>query len=211
MEKLYLQTIDSTQIFLIQLLKQKKIKLPYCVYTYEQTNGIGSRNNKWIGKKGNLYLSFVLDIDSMPKDLKLQSYSIYFGYILKITLSQFGSKAILKWPNDIYLSDKKLGGVITTLKSSNVICGIGLNMIHTHNNFASIDVVFDKEKFIDRFLTNLMQKPSWRQIFDDYKMEFYNNKDYYFHYHDRMISLKDTVLNNDGSLSIDNQQIYSFR
>ena len=107
MEIIYLDEIDSTQNFLIKKIKEKQVLPPVAVIANIQKNGIGSRGNSWIGEFGNLFLSFALTLDELPKDLPIQSSSIYFSYILKDVLFKKGSKIWLKWPNDFYIKSKK--------------------------------------------------------------------------------------------------------
>ena len=51
----YLQKVDSTHRYLKDYISKNGYSEPVAVYTKYQTNGIGSRNNSWIGKKGNLF------------------------------------------------------------------------------------------------------------------------------------------------------------
>ena len=52
-----------------------------------------------------IFFSFAIKIDELPTDLKLESASIYFAYLLKETLYELGSCVWLKWPNDFYIDD----------------------------------------------------------------------------------------------------------
>ena len=79
MEIVYLNEVDSTHTYLKKYIKDKGYTNPLLVYTHNQTNGIGSRDNNWEGKSGNLFFSFVLDKDLLPQDLPIQSFSIYFS------------------------------------------------------------------------------------------------------------------------------------
>jgi BirA family biotin operon repressor/biotin-[acetyl-CoA-carboxylase] ligase len=106
MEIKYFKTLLSTQTHLIEYISKNNYNKPLCFVTQNQLQGKGSRNNSWIGKEGNLFFSFVLDIKLLPKDLLIQSASIYFSYILKEILVNYGSKILLKWPNDFYINNK---------------------------------------------------------------------------------------------------------
>ncbi|MEA2019472.1 MAG: biotin--[acetyl-CoA-carboxylase] ligase, partial [Campylobacterota bacterium] len=128
MEIQYLNKVDSTHTYLKKIIKQNGYIKPISVATQHQTSGIGSRDNSWEGKDKNLFFSFVLDKILLPLDLPIQSYSIYFSYILKDMLKQQDSKVWLKWPNDFYINDKKIGGTITNISGDLVYCGIGLNL-----------------------------------------------------------------------------------
>ena len=99
------ESVDSTQTYLKSKIKANEISAPHAVVANMQTSGLGSRDNLWEGLEGNLFLSFAMKLDSLPKDLKLESASIYFSYILKMTLSELNSKVLIKWPNDFYIND----------------------------------------------------------------------------------------------------------
>ena len=60
--------------------------------------------------------------------LPIQSSSIYFSFILNEIISNQGSSIWLKWPNDFYVDDKKIGGTITNFSNNCYYCGIGLNL-----------------------------------------------------------------------------------
>ena len=207
----YLKSVDSTQTYLKNLLKNSKIKLPHAIVTDEQTDGIGSRDNKWQGLEGNLFLSFALKLKDLPQDLKLESASIYFSYILKETLESLGSKVFLKWPNDFYIDDKKIGGMITNIIDDNLICGVGLNIKNASQNFAILDIKVSSQNIINLYLINVEKKPLWKQIFSKYKINFYKKQKYYTHNNNLKISLENAKLQDDGSIVIDGERIYSLR
>ena len=59
-QTLYLESVDSTQSYLKNLLKSAEIHLPLAVCAKIQTDGIGSRDNNWSGLEGNLFVSFAV-------------------------------------------------------------------------------------------------------------------------------------------------------
>jgi len=208
---IYLDSVNSTQTYIKKLLKEKSIKLPLAVVAGIQTNGLGSRDNSWIGCKGNLFLSFSVKLNEMPIDLKLESASIYYAYLLKDVLEQHGSKVWLKWPNDFYIDSSKIGGVITNLVDNNLVCGIGLNLVSSPNNFNKLDIAIQKKDLIEKYFTYLEKKILWKQVFSKYKLEFHLNKSFKTHNKNTRVSLKDAFLNDDGSIVINNERIYSLR
>ena len=211
MKILFHKTLPSTQLYLKEQLKLKQLQAPVAVVADIQTQGVGSRNNEWISKEGNLFLSFALPLAELPDDLKLESASIYFAYILKETLTAFGSKVILKWPNDFYIDTKKIGGMITTVVGDTLICGVGLNLRDGDTEFAVVDVKIDKENLLERYFENLEKKVLWKQVFSKYKLEFQTNKKFFTHIESERISLEDVTLEDDGSISIDGERMYSRR
>jgi BirA family biotin operon repressor/biotin-[acetyl-CoA-carboxylase] ligase len=208
---LYLESVDSTQKYLKELIQEGKISLPCAVVTNSQTAGVGSRENLWSEERGNLFLSFALPLQDLPKDLKLESASIYFSYILKETLTDFGSSIWLKWPNDFYVKNKKVGGMITNLVKESLICGVGLNIAKAPENFTKLDVDLDRDELIKSYFINIKKKSSWKQVFSKYKLEFYRNQNFYTHSKNLRISLEEALLQSDGSIVINGERIYSLR
>ncbi|MDQ1243883.1 MAG: BirA family transcriptional regulator [Campylobacterota bacterium] len=192
-------------------MQEDKISLPCAVVADFQTEGIGSRGNLWSGVKGNLFLSFAIPLNELPKDLKLESASIYFSYILKETLSEFDSALWLKWPNDFYVGDKKIGGMITNLLKDSLVCGVGLNIAEAPSGFGKLDVVLDRDELIERYFSNIKKMNLWKQVFSKYEIEFYKNQNFYTHNKNLIISLGDASLQGDGSIVINGERIYSLR
>lgn len=207
----YLDSVESTQTYLKSLIKNKSIELPYAISADVQTNGLGSRNNSWTSYKGNLFLSFAIKLDSLPKDLKLESASIYFAYLLKETLEENKSKVWLKWPNDFYIEDKKIGGMITNIVSDVLICGVGINLVKAPAKFEKLDIEIAREKLLNDFFKNIESLISWKQIFSKYKLEFYRNKNFFTHNESDKISLSKAELFDDGSIKINGERMYSQR
>jgi len=208
---IYLDSVNSTQIYLKELLKKTSTQLPLAVVADMQTDGLGSRDNSWIGHHGNLFLSFAIKLKDMPNDLKLESASIYYAYLLKEVLAEFGSKVLLKWPNDFYIDNSKIGGVITNLVDDIIVCGIGLNLVSSPNCFNKLDIVIARNELVEKYIIYLKKKVLWKQVFSKYKLEFHLNKSFNTHNKNIKVSLKDAILNDDGSILINNERIYSLR
>ena len=207
----YLDEIDSTQRYLKELLKSGECSSPVAVVAHTQSNGQGSRGNSWIGEKGNLFLSFAYPITELPSDLKLESSSIYFSYIMKQVLQEHGSKIWLKWPNDFYMDDLKLGGTITNIVRDDLVCGIGLNIVSAPQGFAKLDIEISIENILNDYFNYLKNRVSWKHIFSNYKLEFCKSKNYFAHSGDKRFSLGDASLQDDGSIVSDGQRIFSLR
>jgi BirA family biotin operon repressor/biotin-[acetyl-CoA-carboxylase] ligase len=208
---LSLKEVDSTQTYLKNLLKNKTVLSPCAVVSDLQTNGIGSRDNSWMGLAGNLFLSFSIELKELPVDLKLESASIYFAYILKETLTELGSQIWLKWPNDFYLDRKKVGGMITTVVENSLLCGIGLNLKVAPEDFAVLDIEVERALLLKNYFKNIEKKVLWKQVFSKYKLEFHLNQNFSTHRKNKTIQLNEATLEDDGSLSIHGERIYSLR
>ena len=214
LEIYYHDSLPSTHRFLEEGLRTKKLTPPLAIIANSQTEGIGSRGNAWTGLEGNLFLSFCLSKEALPSDLPLASTSIYFSFIMIEVFKELGSKTWLKWPNDFYLGDKKLGGTITTVISDKfILCSMGINLKNAPKDFEIIDINIEKHLLIEKYFLKLKQVIFWKDVFRQYEIEF--EKSRCFFYTDRAsgkkISLKNATLLEDGSIMIENKRIYSLR
>jgi BirA family biotin operon repressor/biotin-[acetyl-CoA-carboxylase] ligase len=103
------------------------------IYTDFQTAGKGQIGNKWESEKGkNLLISTILYPQSVsPEDQFLISMTISLGICEFIDRYCPGAK--IKWPNDIYLKNDKIAGIliensILDTMIENSVAGIGLNI-----------------------------------------------------------------------------------
>jgi len=205
------ETLPSTQRWLIEKLAEGEVTIPCAVIAGLQTDGVGSRSNRWIGKPGNFFASVALEQAQLPDDLPLTAASIYFASLMQTVLNEMGSKVWIKWPNDFYLQNRKIGGCITTKKGRVLIAGIGLNLVDAPRDFGVLDVETSPRALLDRFLERIERAPSWKQIFSNYRLEFDKSKSFRAHVGDEAVDLREAVLQNDGSLMIGKRRVVSPR
>ena len=206
-----LEEVDSTHRYIKDYILENSYKEPLCIFTDYQTQGVGSRGNSWIGKKGNLFFSFVVDKEFLPNDLPMQSCSIYFSFILKKVLKDLSSSVWLKWPNDFYINDKKIGGTITTVSKDLIYCGIGINLKNVSEDFGKLDIDVNTEDILKSYFFNLEKKFLWKQIFSEFKIEFKHSKKFQTTIDNEKISLKSAILNEDGSIQVNDKKVFSLR
>ena len=211
MEIIYFDSIKSTQEYLIDSINRGIVSPPIAVIAKEQYLGIGSRGNNWEGGIGNLYTSIALTNEYLPDDLPMTSASIYFGWLMRDILIEYDDRVWLKWPNDIYIKDSKIGGIITYRKSSLIIVGIGINMKRGSNSYRSIELNLTPYELLNIYIEKLQQKLSWKSIFSKYRLEFEKSREFFTHYEDKKFSLEDVRLCSDGSLIKNGERIVSIR
>ena len=211
MEILYFKVLDSTQTYLVEKIKNKTIKAPISVICEEQILGIGSRDNRWKGEKGNFFSSLAISIDDLPDDLPLATASIYFSYIMKKLLYNIDKRIWLKWPNDFYVNESKVGGTITHKVDNTLVCGIGINLKDVQNEYQSINTNIKPKVLLKHYLEAVQKFPTWKQIFSQYEVEFELSKRFSVHIENKKVSLQNAILCKDGSLMIDNKKVYSLR
>ncbi len=207
----WLKTCASTHNYIVEGLKEGTLCAPFALGCDEQTQGIGSRGNEWIGLKGNLFFSWCVEEKHLPADLPLASISIYFSARMQTLLASKGSNVWLKWPNDFYVHASKIGGVITTKVSSTIIGSIGLNLASSPDKFGVLDISIAPRTLAEAFLEELERKSTWKDVFSKYKLEFYKNRKATFHMGEKVVSLRDAVLCDDGSIELENKKVYSLR
>jgi BirA family biotin operon repressor/biotin-[acetyl-CoA-carboxylase] ligase len=211
MKIIKLNEVSSTHTYLKDYIKENAYSEAICVCSDYQTNGIGSRGNSWSGTKGNLFFSFVVSKNDLPNDLPMQSASIYFSYILKEVLKENDSNIWLKWPNDFYINDKKIGGTITTVSKDLIYCGIGLNLIEVNDDYGKLDIEIDSNEILEYYFDKLERKSLWKQIFKCFKIEFQHSRKFKATVDNEKISLENAILNDDGSIEVNNKKVFSLR
>jgi len=211
LEILSFNTLPSTQLYLLEKLRDKSCSLPIAVLAKEQTAGVGSRDNAWEGGSGNLFFSLAIPLEFLPKDLPLNSASIYFSFLMKQVLLKYTDDIWLKWPNDLYHNQSKIGGTITKKIDNIFLCGMGINLQKNQNNFESLNLDIEPLFLLEKYLSELEKYPSWKQIFSQYRIEFDRSKAFFTHINSEYKSLENAILSEDGSLIIDNKRVYSIR
>ena len=211
MKTIWLKSVESTQTYIIEKLKEDLFVEPTMVVAETQTAGKGSRGNSWIGLKDNLFFSFCLQKSSLPQDLPLSATSIYFSFLLKQILASLGSHVWMKWPNDFYLDDQKIGGTITNLNAKWFVCGIGINLKNAPKEFAHLDIDIDIETLLHKYQQSLKNLPSWKKILKEFEIEFTKSRRFSAHVSGEKVALTEAELADDGALIIDDQRIYSLR
>lgn len=120
-----LESIDSTSNW----VKSQSVDQLVCLAEH-QTAGRGRHGHQWQSPNAeNIYLSFSWAFDKQPEHLSL--LSLWIGIVIAETLAEAGlSGHGIKWPNDIYWQQQKMGGILleTSNLSSMIIVGIGLNI-----------------------------------------------------------------------------------
>ena len=211
MEILSFDRLPSTQKYLLEQLQKEVLKAPVAVIAHEQSAGIGSRNNRWQGGEGNFFASLAISLEDLPSDLPLSSASIYFSFIMKKTLEDLGESVWLKWPNDFYIGDEKVGGTITKKMKNVLVCGMGINLKKSKNGYSALQCDINPEYLLYTYLKRLCKFPEWKQIFSEYEIEFELSRRFSVHIENDQKSLADACLCGDGSLILEGKKVYSLR
>lgn len=207
----FVEQMPSTQEFLVGAVREGRITPPFAIAANRQSAGIGSRGNDWEGASGDLAFSFCVAQTDLPADVPLQSASIYFAMIMQELLASLGSQLWLKWPNDFYLGERKIGGAMTNKIKDNLICGIGINLVSAPEYAGILDIKISAKDAIEGFFALYENKISWKQIFRNFSLQFQKSQKFSVHLGDEKISLEQAKLCEDGSIIINEERVYALR
>lgn len=125
--------VDSTNSWIKKNSNDFSNKNGLIIWADTQTNGRGQGSNRWESEKGkNLTFSFIIE----PNKLEVMSQFLVSKFV-SIAIAKFVSNytknVSIKWPNDIYVGDNKIAGVLieNTISGQYIfqsIIGIGLNV-----------------------------------------------------------------------------------
>lgn len=129
-----LPRVDSTNTYLSKL--SRPLPEGSIVWAIEQTKGRGQQTNRWNSEPGkNLTFSIVFN------PVFLSAYQqFYMSKVVALAVSDFISlytdKVSIKWPNDIYVGNRKISGILIEheIESTYIrqtIAGIGINVNQT--------------------------------------------------------------------------------
>lgn len=122
--------IDSTNAALMR--RSTFDTTPTVLLAQTQTAGRGRRGKHWVSPPGaNLYLSLAWPV-RRPMGLSLAA-----GVACAEALQAAGVR--MKWPNDLVVGDRKLGGILIEMAGGIAVVGVGLNVRMPHHAGDAID------------------------------------------------------------------------
>ncbi|MBL5829845.1 bifunctional biotin--[acetyl-CoA-carboxylase] ligase/biotin operon repressor BirA [Serratia fonticola] len=137
-----LPVVDSTNQYLLDRLAELTSG-DACIAEYQQA-GRGRRGRQWISPFGaNLYLSMFWRLEQGPA--AAMGLSLVIGIVMAEVLQRLGAEQVrVKWPNDLYLNDRKLAGILVELTgktgdAAQLVLGAGINMAMRETNASQID------------------------------------------------------------------------
>lgn len=134
-----------------------------------QTKGRGRGAHQWTCPAGEgLLFSLVLDPDAGPQFYYRMSLAV--GMAIVAVTREMGLETEMKWPNDIYLGDKKLGGILIETADEMLVVGVGLNVniqlfpVELVDKATSLSIAtgeqVNREKLLSRLVQSICQDGS---------------------------------------------------
>lgn len=164
----FLPQCHSTNDELVSIAKNSNEPEGFVLYTDDQIRGKGQRGNVWVTEPHkNILMSVLLKPKFLtPKDQYFLNLVVGLAAIDLLRNYSEGNLK-LKWPNDVYLNEKKIGGILiennlrgTVLESS--IAGIGLNVNQKGFNISTATSLYletgkenDRTEIMEKFLVYL--------------------------------------------------------
>jgi BirA family transcriptional regulator, biotin operon repressor / biotin---[acetyl-CoA-carboxylase] ligase len=130
---IFIPNLPSTNSRALELAKSKTLPEGTIIYTNYQSAGRGQKGNSWESEDGkNLLISVILTPSMInPADQFIISMTVSLG--ICDFLKRYIPACSIKWPNDIYINNDKIAGILieNTIMGDlieNTIAGIGLNI-----------------------------------------------------------------------------------
>lgn len=150
----FVPIIDSTNEFLKKRINF--LNLGDICISEHQTKGRGRNGKRWYSPFGcNLYFSMYWYLKNF-QNKSIIGLSLAIAVSIAESLKYLGVKKIkIKWPNDIYLYNKKIAGILIDIIQSNInlkkiIIGIGINFdMNNDNNILNNNFISLKEAKIN--------------------------------------------------------------
>ena len=128
-----LNDVESTNNYANQLIMTKEAEEGTVVLAYFQEKGRGQRGNFWESEKGkNVLMSTVLYPNFLGAEKQFMISKVVSLALYDFLIGETRSVSI-KWPNDLYIGDKKIAGILieNNVKGANIfssVLGIGINL-----------------------------------------------------------------------------------
>lgn len=139
MSYIELEEVDSTNDYVKRNMdKLQNLSVVRCNY---QTNGRGRNGHNWSSKSNEDLLMSIL-VKDFKKSQDLHKMTQIVACSVAGLLDRYGIKAKIKWPNDVYVDDLKICGILVEAvyqpDLKGVVVGIGLNVNSINGDYASM-------------------------------------------------------------------------
>lgn len=175
-----IDVVDSTNNYLIRKSRTNILYEGEVVFAHYQTEGKGQRETVWESLPGK---NLMFSIYTTPTFLTHKTFFLISKAIaiaVKKTVENicYNENIEVKWPNDIYVNNKKIGGILIEnqykgdeIKQS--IIGVGLNvnqLLFDNKNATSLRLTTSKNFNVKDVLLQILQN------FEKYYLELKQNK-----------------------------------
>ena len=200
MKTFFFESIYNTKEFALRELEDE----PVLVISLKQEQGKGTAKRKWLNADQALACSLAINQSEILVPKTLIPLIASYIYISKVNILD---KLSLKWPNDIILNQKKVGGVLVETINEKICIGLGVNYFWNKPEILSAGSIY-----IEKQDVNLIKEHGevWGEVLTTTLKQGQFN---IFEYKKRLTTLNKLVeypdgrgwvqdVNPDGSLSV---------
>ena len=104
------------------------VRAPALVVAEEQTSGRGRIGRGWVSPRGaGVWMSVIVDAVGPEVD-RLVPLRTGLGLAERLSALLGGPGILLKWPNDLWSEDGKVGGILCETVRDRIVVGVGVNL-----------------------------------------------------------------------------------
>jgi BirA family transcriptional regulator, biotin operon repressor / biotin---[acetyl-CoA-carboxylase] ligase len=196
---IFIDNLTSTNNYALALIRKNPPAEGTIVYTNYQKGGRGQKGNHWESERGkNLLISIILYPSAVsPPDQFIISKAISLG--ICDFLIEYARNVYIKWPNDIYVENDKIAGILIESsviagKIENTIAGIGINInqinfsnyspnpvslsLLTGRTYDPFDCLKKVSYFLDKRYKQLVDR-KYTEIDSDYLLKLYRYREWH--------------------------------
>ena len=185
---IHIEETDSTNRWLKAFASPLPAGEDVCVMADYQTAGKGCGSNSWESERDkNLTFSLLIHPEGMPANAQFRITEVVSVALCETLERIINNKVAIKWPNDIYVGDRKICGILienrlqgAVIKDS--IIGIGLNVnqrvfVSDAPNPVSLYQLtgqeMDREVLLQQFLTAFERVAASPTVSQAYRQRLY--------------------------------------
>jgi BirA family biotin operon repressor/biotin-[acetyl-CoA-carboxylase] ligase len=158
-------SVSSTQRAARDLLESGRARVGHIIVADQQTAGRGRLGRVWTSPPGGLYATFIVPSDRL---LALRA-----GLAAARAIEALGVAMRLKWPNDLVVGERKLGGILIEADADVARVGIGINLTTSPLGDATclldLGVRVDRDALVRAIHSELVAQESEAGILDSYR------------------------------------------
>jgi len=170
------KSLDSTNAKAKDFIKKGLSNL--VVAADKQNKGKGRFKRKWSSEAGGLYMTISIKEDDLSR---IKYLTLMASLSVNLVLKKLKFKALVKWPNDVLVDNKKICGILTETifgKESYALVGIGLNVNQARfpksleKKATSLFLESNKQFNIKKILKSIMKE--FENLYKSYNNERYD-------------------------------------
>lgn len=180
---IHLSSVDSTNNYIANAILDGSVDHGTVILADEQFAGRGQRGNIWQSEAGsNLTFSIYLNNVNLSVNDQFE-LNRWISICLIRALRRLGVEALIKWPNDIFVNEQKIAGILieNTIRGQIIahsIIGVGLNVNQIQFeelNATSLSILKDKRFDIKEILFVILGELNQQAIGNGLEKEYTNN------------------------------------